>query len=265
MSNATERIDGTNIIFLNDQNTVLLQLRDNKPTIPYPNMWAIPGGHIDPGETPLACILREVKEELGIELNEAALFVAAERSYGREHTYWARARFLLEDVKLSEGQGVQWFTYDEIKNIQLIYEDNIIIEEFFQQRPFEHKKVADMSNKSIKKRSLHEVPMEPTRNGALKRVLLRHEDVDSPYLMFLNEVYVRPGETITAHQHEDMEEVFYFLEGNGIMQIGQEEVRVAPGDRIIVPIQTAHVLTNTNNTEMKFICFGVKAAPQTAQ
>jgi mannose-6-phosphate isomerase-like protein (cupin superfamily) len=88
---------------------------------------------------------------------------------------------------------------------------------------------------SIKKRSLNDVPMEPTRNGALKRVLLRHEDVDSPYLMFLNEVYVRPGETITAHQHEDMEEVFYFLDGNGVMQIGQEEVRVAPGDRIIVP------------------------------
>jgi 8-oxo-dGTP diphosphatase len=267
MSSSTKRIDGTNIILLNDQNAVLLQLRDNKPTIPYPNMWAIPGGHIDQGETPLECILREVKEELGIELDEAALFVAAERSYGREHTYWARARFCLEDVKLSEGQGVQWFTYDEIKNIQLIYEDNGIIEEFFQQKPFENDISGgsrQMSNESIKKRSLNDVPMEPTRNGALKRVLLRHEDVDSPFLMFLNEVYVRPGETITAHQHEDMEEVFYFLEGEGIMQIGLEEVRVASGDRIIVPMKTAHILTNTNDTEMKFICFGVKAVPQAA-
>jgi len=119
-----------------------------------------------------------------------------------------------------------------------------------------------MPDESIKKRSLNDVPMEPTRNGALKRVLLRHEDVDSPYLMFLNEVYVKPGETITAHQHEDMQEVFYFLEGEGIMQIGPKEVRVTPGDRIIIPIQTMHVLTGI--TEMKFICFGVKAVPQIA-
>jgi 8-oxo-dGTP diphosphatase len=255
-----ERIDGTNIIFLNDQNEVLLQLRDNKPNIPYPNMWAIPGGHVDQGETPLACILREVKEELGIELNKAALFIAAERSYGREHTYWARASFRLEDVKLSEGQCVRWFNYNEIKNIQLIYEDNAIIDKFFQQRPFENEE-ASMS--SIKKRSLNDIAMELTRNGALKRVLLRHEDVDSPYLMFMNEVYVKPGETITAHQHEDMEEVFYFLEGHGIMQIEQEEVQVAPGDRIVVPMQTSHILTGI--TEMKFICFGVKAVPQTTQ
>lgn len=131
-----ERIDGTNIILLNDQNAILLQLRDNKPTIPFPNMWAIPGGHVDKGETPLACILREVKEELGVELEEAALFIAAERSYGREHTYWARAYFRIEDIVLSEGQGVQWFTHEEIKGIQLIYEDNIIVDDFFQQKPF---------------------------------------------------------------------------------------------------------------------------------
>lgn len=132
------RIDGTNIIFLNEQNAILLQLRDNKTNIPYPNMWAIPGGHRDTGEMPLECILREVKEELGIELHEATLFAAAERSYGREHTYWTRAHFSLEDITLSEGQGVQWFTYNEIKTMQLIYEDNTIIDEFFQQRPFEH-------------------------------------------------------------------------------------------------------------------------------
>jgi 8-oxo-dGTP diphosphatase len=74
---------------------------------------------------------------LSVEVKEVALFAAAERSYGREHTYWARANFCLEDITLTEGQGVQWFTYDEIKNMQLIYEDNIIVDEFFRQRPFE--------------------------------------------------------------------------------------------------------------------------------
>ena len=109
----------------------------------------------------------------------------------------------------------------------------------------------------FKKRSLHDLPLEPTR-GAQKRVLVRHEEVDSPYLMFLNEVYVEPGAVITAHQHEDMEEVFYFLEGEGLMQIEEEEQAVRPGDRIIVPMQAMHVLKNTSERQMKFICFGVK-------
>ncbi len=114
---------------------------------------------------------------------------------------------------------------------------------------------------TIKKRHVDELQKEPTRNGALKRVLLRHEEVDSPYLMFLNEVYVAAGETITAHKHEDMEEIFYFLQGQGVMQIADETQPVIAGDRIIVPAQTTHVLTNNSDTEMKFVCFGVKAFP----
>ena len=109
----------------------------------------------------------------------------------------------------------------------------------------------------FKKLSLADVALEPTRHGALKRVLLRHEDVDSQ-LMFLNEVYVAPGEKIGAHMHTDMEEVFYFLDGEGTMQIEDEIQPVAEGDRVIVPIQQVHILENTGDKPMRFVCFGVK-------
>ncbi|HEU5378824.1 MAG TPA: NUDIX domain-containing protein [Ktedonobacteraceae bacterium] len=133
------RIDGTNLIFLNDQQEVLLHLRDDKPDIPYPNMWGIPGGHVGEGETPEECILREMQEELGLCLSEVFLFVAAERSYGREHTYWTRANFRPEDIALAEGQGIQWFSYAAIQRMTLIYEDNLILDDFFVQKPFERR------------------------------------------------------------------------------------------------------------------------------
>ena len=116
---------------------------------------------------------------------------------------------------------------------------------------------------SFNKRSVKDIPTEPTRHGALKRVLIRHEEVNSD-LMFLNEVYVSPGEVIQAHQHEDMEEVFYFLEGEGRMHIEEDVQPVTAGDRIIIPIQTVHFLENTGNREMRFVCFGVKARPAEA-
>ena len=53
-------------------------LRDDKPGIPYPNMWDIPGGHAEYGETPEQCIVREMKEEMDLNLEEIRVVL----SYG---------------------------------------------------------------------------------------------------------------------------------------------------------------------------------------
>src|SRR5207248_7969722 len=94
-------------------------------------MWALPGGYIEEDESPEQCIIREIREELGIELEKVALFVTAARSYGIEHTFWTNANFYPETVDLTEGKAIRWFTSEEARNRQLGYEDNKIIEDFF--------------------------------------------------------------------------------------------------------------------------------------
>lgn len=37
----------------------------------YPDVWDLPGGHIEPGEDPAAALRRELREELGIEAIES--------------------------------------------------------------------------------------------------------------------------------------------------------------------------------------------------
>lgn len=59
-------------LFLGEKLVVFL--RDNKPEIPNPNMWDFFGGGREGVETPLECAIREIEEELGIQL-EASDFI----------------------------------------------------------------------------------------------------------------------------------------------------------------------------------------------
>ena len=52
---------------------ILTILRDDKPTIPWPNLWELPGGGREGDESPFECAAREVYEELGIHLDEDCL------------------------------------------------------------------------------------------------------------------------------------------------------------------------------------------------
>lgn len=59
-------------------NNKFLLLQRNR-TRPIGLRWGTPGGKLEPGETPLAAVIREVQEETGIILNPQQLFYAGKR------------------------------------------------------------------------------------------------------------------------------------------------------------------------------------------
>jgi isopentenyl-diphosphate delta-isomerase len=62
-----------NIFIYTNKEEVLLQLRNSTKDL-YPNTWDISvGGHIDSGESPLKAAIREIKEEIALEVLEKDL------------------------------------------------------------------------------------------------------------------------------------------------------------------------------------------------
>jgi mannose-6-phosphate isomerase-like protein (cupin superfamily) len=55
-------------------------------------------------------------------------------------------------------------------------------------------------------------------------------------------VVLEPGEAPPRHKHDDTEQIFYIIEGRGVLRIGErdEAQPVAPGDVVLVPARTWH-------------------------
>lgn len=125
---------GCSIIFLNSENQILLFLRDDIPDLPYANMWDIPGGHVDHGETPEMCIVREMKEEINMDLTGFSLFRTYDFDDRTEYVFWKCLDMDINSIILNEGQGLKWFSESDAQNTELAYGFNRVVSDFFHYR-----------------------------------------------------------------------------------------------------------------------------------
>ena len=65
---------------------------------------------------------------------------------------------------------------------------------------------------------------------------------------------------VPKHMHPNTNEIQYILEGTGTIWLGDKEVRVQPGDLVIIPKGTAHAGTKPDSGVFKAIA--IKTPPQ---
>ncbi len=94
----------------------LMQLRDDKPQIRYPGVWAFFGGHLEPGESPERAIWRELQEEIGYQPPYVRYFHAyrTEMQVIR-HVFAVPLTVPITDLELNEGIDLRLLTIEEVR------------------------------------------------------------------------------------------------------------------------------------------------------
>ena len=103
---------------------LLITLRDDRPDIAFPNMWDFVGGGRERDETPEETLIREVREEVGLELNSDDLIW--KRRYRANYLSDAHVFFYVARLPAGreadivfgdEGQAWKLVTVDDFKGI----------------------------------------------------------------------------------------------------------------------------------------------------
>lgn len=103
--------------FLLHRGRIAVILRDDRPDIAWPNHWDMPGGGREAEEAPFACLRRETREELGIDIHETDVIwhQTYESAAGRSHWF----AVTIDDMRAAgitlgdEGQRWQWMRYGD--------------------------------------------------------------------------------------------------------------------------------------------------------
>ncbi len=122
MNGNSEIIYAGGFLFNPKERMVLLHHRDDN-TENYPNKWAFFGGSSEKNETPEQCFVRELKEEIGLGVQQADIHYM--RDYfnddmGRHrYVFYVVSDAPLAELTLGEGAGFEWVPLERVNEYDL--------------------------------------------------------------------------------------------------------------------------------------------------
>lgn len=115
-------------IIENEQGLLLIARR--RPEKSQGGLWEFPGGKLEESESPEACLVRELKEEMNIEIEPYEYFGINEHSYGSVHIQLIalKARYVCGEIVLVDHDECRWVRREELHDFQFAPADIMFVE-----------------------------------------------------------------------------------------------------------------------------------------
>jgi ADP-ribose pyrophosphatase YjhB (NUDIX family) len=110
------------LLIVTEDGGLLLHHRDDKPEIPNPGCWAGFGGAVEDGETVEDAVLREVREETGLQIADPIFLTEAVDNEGDGRTvslFYIVGGVRPEDIDLQEGAGVGVHRIENLPSLKI--------------------------------------------------------------------------------------------------------------------------------------------------
>lgn len=103
-------------------------------------------------------------------------------------------------------------------------------------------------------RELHDCPEFIAGDDCVLREILHPDKADLALRYSLAHAIVKPGDTTREHRLRTSE-VYYIMEGEGVMHINGESSPVRPGSTVYIPPMARQCITNSSGkSDLRFIC-----------
>lgn len=96
----------------------------------YKDGWEIPGGKLEPGETPEECIVREIREELATEVRAERILGVVDYDYPSFHLtmHCILCTIVSGKLQLLEHEAAKWVNKETLRSVDWLSADRLILD-----------------------------------------------------------------------------------------------------------------------------------------
>ena len=108
-------------IIRNDAGQILIGQRQEEGSLP--GYWEFPGGKLNKNETPEDCLIREIKEEINIDISKACIAPIGFSSFSYSHLHVVLMLYISRkwkgEILPREGNKLKWIIKSELKGLKM--------------------------------------------------------------------------------------------------------------------------------------------------